>query len=57
MHTLLLTFSLMMKDVDVKPEFSLSFRYNEYVTFYLASLKLAFHAMLQMVTLSKTISH
>lgn len=46
-----------MKDVDVEPEFSLSFCYTECVTFYLASLNLAFHAILQMVTLSKTISH
>lgn len=47
----------MMKDVDAEPEFSLSFRYNGCVTFYLGSLSLAFHAILQMVTLSKTISH
>lgn len=46
-----------MKDVDVEPEFSLSFCHNERVTFYLASLNLAFHAILQMVTQSKTISH
>lgn len=44
-----------MKDVDVEQSF-LSFCYNECAT-YLASLNLAFRAILLVVTLSETISH